>query len=183
MIDIAQNDLEPVITLKRTPEAASPTVTAAEFRDAMSSLGASVNIITSAFAGNRVGFTATAVCSVSDEPATLLFCVNNRSSSLSTLLRSEVANINTLRAEESGIADVFSGRTEITAAERFSFGDWQSTSNGCPILTSALVSFECRIIEAKLINTHLVFFASVVGVQRAQPGAALIYHGRSYKTA
>ena len=169
--------------LKQLPEAASSVVAPADFRDAMASLGAAVNIITTEFAGKRVGFTATAVCSVSDEPATLLFCVNNRSSSLPTLLRSKVANINTLRAEESGIADVFSGRTEITAADRFSVGDWQTTSNGCAMLATALVGFECRIIETKLINTHHVFFASVIGVQRAQAGAALIYHGRSYKTA
>jgi len=166
-----------------TPEAATPPVTAAEFRDAMSSLGASVNIVTSAFAGMRVGFTATAVCPVSDEPATLLFCVNNRSSSLKTLLSSRAVNINTLRAEERGIADIFSRRTENAATERFSVGKWRLASNGCPMLASALVGFECRIIEAKLINTHHVFFASVRGVQRAQPGAALIYHDRSYKMA
>jgi flavin reductase (DIM6/NTAB) family NADH-FMN oxidoreductase RutF len=159
------------------------TVPAADFREAMSSVGAAVNVITTAFAGQRVGFTATAVCSVSDDPATLLFCVNNRSNSLQTLLSSKLANINTLRAEECGIADVFSGRTATAASERFSIGDWETASNGCPMLRTALAGFECRIIEAKLVNTHHVFFACVSGVYRGQPGPALIYQNRSYKVA
>ena len=159
------------------------TVPAVDFRDAMSSVGAAVNVITTAFAGQRVGFTATAVCSVSDDPATLLFCVNNRSNSLQTLLSSKVANITTRRAEECGIADVCSGRTATLASERFSVGDWDMAANGCPMLRSALVGFECRIIEAKLVNTHHVFFAAVSGVYRGHPGPALIYQNRAYKVA
>ena len=51
------------------------------FRDAMSRLGAAVHVVTTAGAGGKSGFTATAVCSVSDTPATLLVCLNRRSNS------------------------------------------------------------------------------------------------------
>lgn len=41
------------------------------FRDAMSKLAAAVNIITTEGPAGRAGFTASAVCSVTDEPPTL----------------------------------------------------------------------------------------------------------------
>ncbi|MDG9697424.1 flavin reductase, partial [Streptomyces sp. DH17] len=40
----------------------------------MANLGAAVNVVTSAGDAGRVGFTATAVCSVSDTPPMLLVC-------------------------------------------------------------------------------------------------------------
>ena len=41
------------------------------FRDAMSCMGAAVNIITTDGPAGRAGFTASAVCSVTDTPPTL----------------------------------------------------------------------------------------------------------------
>src|SRR6266850_752518 len=49
------------------------------FREAMSRLGAAVHVITTAGPGGKTGATATAVCSVSDTPPTLLVCINRRS--------------------------------------------------------------------------------------------------------
>ena len=46
------------------------------FRDAMSCMGAAVNIITTDGPAGRAGFTASAVCSVTDTPPTLLVCLN-----------------------------------------------------------------------------------------------------------
>lgn len=50
-----------------------------QFRAAMSRLGAAVNIITTDGVAGRHGMTASAVCSVSGEPATLLGCINRAS--------------------------------------------------------------------------------------------------------
>ncbi|OZT82212.1 4-hydroxyphenylacetate 3-monooxygenase reductase subunit, partial [Vibrio sp. 03_296] len=52
-----------------------------DFRDAMSKLAAAVNIVTTGGVAGTVGITATAVCSVSDSPATVLACVNRNSAS------------------------------------------------------------------------------------------------------
>ncbi len=49
------------------------------FRDAMASLGAAVNIVTTDGTEGRCGITATAVCSVTDTPPTLMVCVNRNS--------------------------------------------------------------------------------------------------------
>src|ERR1041385_7586719 len=49
------------------------------FREAMSRLGAAVHVITTAGPGGKTGATATAACSVSDAPPTLLMCLNRKS--------------------------------------------------------------------------------------------------------
>src|SRR6185436_15849319 len=49
---------------------------AGQFKAGMRSLAGAVNIITSAHAGHRYGMTATAVCSASAEPPTVLVCIN-----------------------------------------------------------------------------------------------------------
>ncbi len=55
--------------------AETTAVTQLQFRDAMSSLAAAVNVITTDGPHGRAGFTATAVCSVTDQPPTLLVCI------------------------------------------------------------------------------------------------------------
>jgi flavin reductase len=49
------------------------------FRDAMAGLGASVNVITTDGVAGMAGCTASAVCAVTDEPPTLLVCINRAS--------------------------------------------------------------------------------------------------------
>jgi flavin reductase len=76
------------------------TVPAAVFRDAMSRLGAAVHVVTSDGPAGKIGFTATAVVSVSDQPPTLLVCLNRRSASAPVLSTNRVFCVNTLRADE-----------------------------------------------------------------------------------
>lgn len=49
------------------------------FRDAMASLSAAVNVITTAGDAGRCGITATAVCSVTDSPPSVMVCINANS--------------------------------------------------------------------------------------------------------
>jgi flavin reductase len=51
-----------------------------EFREGMAVLAGAVNIVTTDGPGGRAGLTASAVCSVTAEPPTLLVCVNRGSS-------------------------------------------------------------------------------------------------------
>lgn len=54
-------------------------VDSSEFRNAMAMLGSAVTIVTTDGPAGRFGFTASAVCSVTDSPPTLLVCVNRAS--------------------------------------------------------------------------------------------------------
>ena len=157
------------------------TIEPAQFREAMSQLGAAVHVVTTAGAAGRAGFTATAVCSVSDQPATMLVCLNRRSQATPIVDTNRVLSVNTLRAGSEALADVFAGRSKCTMDERFNTGSWSELATGSPLLGDAVVACDCRVIEIKSVATHNVVFAGVVAVRLGRPGAALVYHERAYK--
>lgn len=68
------------------------------FRQGMSNLGAAVNVITTQGAAGQAGFTASAVCSVTDTPPTLLVCLNRSASVFETFKANKVLCVNTLNA-------------------------------------------------------------------------------------
>ena len=157
------------------------TVGAALFRDAMCRLGAAVHVVTTAGPGGKTGFTATAVCSVSDAPPTLLVCLNRRSKGAPILRENKVFCVNTLGADCETVADVFAGRTGAVMAERFAAGEWTTLKTGAPMLASAVVAFDCRVIEIKAVASHNVIFGAVEDIRIGPAGPALVYHDRAYK--
>src|SRR5580700_4745781 len=118
------------------------TVDPALFREAMSRLGAAVHVITTAGPGGKAGATATAVCSVSDAPPTLLMCLNRRSQTNPAVVENGVFCINTLGHEGAEIADLFAGRTGVQGADRFAIGEWAVLATGAPVLASAVAAFD-----------------------------------------
>jgi flavin reductase (DIM6/NTAB) family NADH-FMN oxidoreductase RutF len=162
------------------PEPVS-AVEPAIFREAMSRLGAAVHVVTSAGVAGKTGFTASAVCSVTDLPAMLLVCLNRRTTSAPLLAQNGVFCVNTLGATEERIADMFAGRIKVPREDRFSIGEWITLKTGSPVLASAVVAFDCRILETKAMASHNVIFGVVEAVRLGPSGSALVYHDRAYK--
>jgi flavin reductase len=157
------------------------TVEPGAFREAMSRLGAAVHVITTAGPAGKTGATATAACSVSDAPPTLLMCLNRRSQTNPIVLENGVFCVNALGAAEAEIADLFAGRTGVMGSERFNKGEWTTLTTGSPVLTTAVVAFDCRIVEVRSVASHNVFFGAVQAVRLGPQGPALVYHERAYK--
>src|SRR6202521_255362 len=157
------------------------TVAAPLFREAMSRLGAAVHVVTTAGPGGKTGFTATAVCSVSDAPPTLLVCLSRKSQGGPMLRENKVFCVNTLGADCEALADVFAGRTGAMMAERFVAGVWSTMKSGAPVLASAVVAVDCRVLEIKAVASHNVIFGAVEDIRLGPAGPALVYHDRAYK--
>jgi flavin reductase len=152
------------------------------FRDAMSRLGAAVHVITTDGPSGKTGFTATAVCSVSDAPPTLLICLNRAATSMPILRGNGVFCVNTLRAGDEIVADTFAGRTKVAREARFDTGhQWSTLATGSPALMSAVIACDCRVIEVKAVASHDIYFGVVEAIHQGEPGPALVYHDRLYK--
>ncbi len=165
-------------TIGPEPVATAP---AQLFRDAMSRLCAAVHVVTTAGPGGKTGFTATAVCSVSDAPPTLLVCLNRRNHTSPILRQNQVFCVNTLGAECEAVADIFAGRTGAVLENRFGTGIWSTLTTGAPALAAAVVAFDCRVLEIKSMASHDVIFGVVVDVRIGPSGPGLLYHERVYK--
>jgi flavin reductase len=154
------------------------TADTSSFRSGMSRLGSAVNVVTTSSADKRYGFTASAVCSVSDTPPTLLVCINRAISCFHAFERAGHFCVNTLKPHQEDVANVFGGRTPVE--DRFGLGDWSEGITGAPVLSNASVSFECEITNAVDEATHRILFGRVIDIRESEEEATLFYCMRRY---
>jgi len=150
----------------------------AAFRNGMSRLGAAVSVVTTRSGGKRSGFTASAVCSVSDTPATLLVCINRASSCFRAFEDARHFCVNTLMPGQEDMSDLFGGKTLVE--DRFAFGEWGEGLTGVPVLADASVSFECELTNAVDEATHRILFGRVIDIRENEEQATLLYCMRRY---
>lgn len=153
-------------------------IQATDFKNAMSLLTSAVNVVTTAGMSGRYGFTASAVCSVTDTPPTLLVCMNKASSSHVHFIENKILTVNVLAAHHENISKVFSSK--MSPEERFEYGTWSELETGAPVLDDALVSFDCEIEQMQEVGTHTIFICRVVAIQKSQQDQSLVYFNRAY---
>jgi flavin reductase len=151
----------------------------ATFRDAMAGLGAAVSIITSDGGAGRAGCTASAVCGVTDEPPTLLVCINRSSRNNAAFRDNGLLCINVLSAEQKTLAAKFA-TAALSMEGRFAAAHWDTLVTGAPVLHGAVASLDCEIESATEVGTHTVFFCAVKAARTRDGCDALIYYGRNY---
>lgn len=173
---ISQSEPAPAVIADAIPAAAEDT--RVSFRDAMARLGAAVHIVTTDGPGGRAGFAATAVCSVSDNPPTLLICLNRGSSAYAAVSENGVVCVNTLSEAHAELSRLFGGKTPVE--ERFAGASWTQLPSGSAALDDALISFECRIVSKADGHTHDILICEVLDTHARSDGKALIYLNRGY---
>jgi flavin reductase len=149
-----------------------------EFRTAMARIATAVHVITTAGPGGRAGFTASAVCSVTDIPPTLLVCLNRSASVYDAFQENKMLCVNSLSRSQESLANLFGGRTPMP--ERFAAASWSRLATGSPVLEGALAAFDCRVTSTFDIGTHTVFFCQVERILRDDQVKGLIYFERRY---
>lgn len=154
-------------------------IEATDFRNAMSSLTTAVNVITTQGQAGMHGFTASAVCSVTDTPPTLLVCMNQSSRSHAHFIENKVLSVNVLSTQHEQISNAFAS-SKFTSEERFNLGAWSTLNTGSPILDDALVSFDCEIKQIQEVGTHSIFMCRVVAIKQSQQDTSLVYFNRGY---
>lgn len=153
-------------------------IEASDFKNAMSMLSTAVSVVTTAGATGHFGFTASAVCSVTDTPPTLLVCMNQSASSHGHFTENKILAVNVLASHQQALSTVFSSR--MPAEERFTHGEWASLKTGSPILVDALVSFDCEIEQMQTVGTHTIFICRVLGIEKSEHNHSLVYFNRTY---
>lgn len=148
------------------------------FRQGMANLAAAVNVITTDGVAGQAGFTASAVCSVSDSPPTLLVCLNRSASVFETFQRNKVLCVNTLAAHQVQLSNIFGGKTPMS--ERFAHGKWEHLNTLAPVLQDALVSFDCEVVQSMSVGSHDILICQVQAIQQQGEQNALLYFNRNY---
>lgn len=153
-------------------------IEATNFRNAMSLLPTAVNVVTTEGLSGAHGFTASAVCSVTDTPPTLLVCMNTTSRSHGHFVENKILSVNVLGAQHEHISNTFASK--LCSEQRFQQGTWTKLVTGSPVLVDALVSFDCEIEQVQEVGTHSVFMCRVVAIKQSEQDESLVYFNRTY---
>jgi flavin reductase (DIM6/NTAB) family NADH-FMN oxidoreductase RutF len=142
-----------------------------------------VTVITTGSLGERTGLTATAVCSLSDNPPSLVACVNRSASAYCMIKETGSFCVNLLAEDQGNIANCFAGRAGLKRESRFTVGLWTHLVTGAPALVDAVANFDCRLVNEQETNTHAIFIGLVQEVRMNKEAKPLIYVRGTFSAA
>ncbi len=152
-----------------------------QYREAMAHFAGAVHVVTTDGAAGRRGTTVIAACSASDNPPTVLVCLNRGKPENDLFAENGVFALNTLPAGMEELANGFSGLTGLTQAGRFALGRWDTIATGAPTLVDAAVVFDCEVETTFDHATHRILFGRVRGVRIGESLDPLLYYNRQYR--
>ena len=154
---------------------------ATAMREGMRRLAAGVSVLsTLGIDGQPYAMTVTSVTSVTDEPASLLVCVNKSTRIHDHLQPGRELAINVLSVKQQNVSIACS--TGEQTQSRFAIGDWHKPEGKVPLLQGAEASFSCVISELHSYGTHTVVIADITEVKVSKtPLAPLLYHNGGYQ--
>lgn len=161
-----------------TRAADAPGIDTRVFKQAMRQLAAAVTVVSTLRDGNPVGLLATAVCSVSIEPPTLLACINRSARSFAAIESSGYFCINVLEETQQASARAF---LSLEGSDRFTLFEWSTLATGAPAIKGAIATFDCVIDQAIPAETHMILIGRVVAVRAAADAAPLVYFDGNYR--
>ena len=161
-------------TMASSPRSAGPV----PFKQGMRAVVGAVTVVAvQGHEGTVAGLTATAVCSLSAEPPSLLVCVN-RSASIAPALRTEAEfSVNVLTEEQVEVAQAFGGQKPVKGTGRFVYGQWRRSERDVPLLTGARVNFECVVAEVMDYGSHHIVIGRVLEVHFGDPASKPLVYG------
>lgn len=151
-----------------------------QFRAAMARFPGAVTIVTARSAeGERRGLTATAVCSVTADPPSVLVCLNAATGTCASVEATGRFGVNLLSEAQVPLALRFAGQGGVSGADKFDEGDWDE-AEGLPILRDATVSLVCAVSQSVAAGTHRIFIGQITGIAHGD-GAALLYEQSRFR--
>lgn len=131
------------------------------FRDAMRQLARGVSSVTFGADGDRAGFTATSVTSLSSDPPSFIACIPLGLPDYSAVRRSFAFAVNLLAADQQEYSEHFAGRSELYSANRYQGGPWRPLPSGALCLANSIAAFEREIEDRVERHTHAILIGRV----------------------
>lgn len=158
-----------------------PVVDRPTFLEAMSHLPGAVALVTTGEGSARMGLTVSAVCSLSAEPPSLIACINKSASAHDTFLARKSFAVNILRPSQIDYATLFTKK----GVDRFASSEWTRRVTGAPVLSTALIAFDCTLKEAFDGSSHTILIGTVTDIMLSTTHEAecLVWHQRKYRTS
>lgn len=158
----------------------SPTPEAAELRAlflaVMRKLAATITLVTTCEEGQPHGMAATAVCSLTADPPSVLACVKRTASMHGPVTRVKWLCINLLGQQH---AELFREFTRRQGSDRFQVGQWSHGPHHLPRLDDSVGSLVCFVEKQVEFGTHTIFVGLVVSAEATLGKIPLLYQEAS----
>lgn len=155
------------------------SVDASQFKNALKLWASGVTVVTAQSEQQGLkGMTATSFSSVSVDPPQILVCLNQNTDTGAVVLEQNHFAVNILSSEQRDVSNQFAGGS--SQEERFSAVTWEAGENGAPVLTDALASLECKVVDQVLAGTHWIVIGEVQKVV-CRSGEPLLYYNGAYR--
>ena len=145
-----------------------------EYRDALGQFATGVTIVTTNGGVGPVGITANSFSSVSLDPALVLWSMSKKSERYASFCNALNFAIHVLHQEQHELAMAFA-----KSAHAFGHCNWATGEADVPLITDALVCFECRKQSVHDAGDHVIIVGAVDKVSLSK-GDPLVFAGGSF---
>ncbi|THV37607.1 flavin reductase family protein [Glycomyces buryatensis] len=146
-----------------------------EFKDMMARVPAAVAIVTAVVEGELVGLTATSVCSVSANPATLIVAIDHESRSVHAFRNADRVAVNFLSTGQEDLAELFATR----GSDKFAAAEIEFRGALPPRVLGSVAVADCRRHMSHDVADHLLLFLQVESAETGR-GAPLVWMDRGF---
>ncbi|WP_449432111.1 flavin reductase family protein [Pseudomonas putida] len=153
-----------------------------QFKEAMGRFAGAVTAITTFANEQPAGLIATAVCSLSAEPPSVIVCINKTASAHDLILNNGYFGVSLLAPAHAHVVSRFNTRK---GAERFDVEDWALGNGKAPVLHNAPVGMVCRIGNCFDGFSHTIFVGLIESISLCDPNLneCLLWKGRGLHQA
>ena len=147
------------------------------FRDALGRLATGVVFVTAAPDDEPSGLIVNSLTSVSLDPPLVSFCPSRSSLTWSRMRRAGRFGVNILgRQHES-----FAKRATPAGADRFAGLNWELGRRGMPLLTDALATLECEIVDEHPAGDHWIVVGHVDNLHISPNTDPLVFFAGAFR--
>ena len=148
----------------------------AKFRQVLGHFPTGVTVITSHDESGPMGFAVGSFASVSLDPALVLFCAGQSSSTWPRIRATGKFLVNILADDQEDVCRVFAGKS----ADKFAEIGWKHSTNGCPRINDVLATIECDIDQVVPAGDHDIVIGQVLDLDVHHEGKPLLFFRGGY---
>jgi flavin reductase (DIM6/NTAB) family NADH-FMN oxidoreductase RutF len=137
-----------------------------------------VTLVAAKGADGPAGFLGLSATHVSGNPPSMMVSIDGRTSAMRVVLEARHFAVSCVPAEAAALIDVFGGKTELKAAERFTNEDWTSLTTGAPVLKRAPAAFDCVLDDTFAYAGSTIVVGRVVDLRVTQGETVIYLRGR-----
>ncbi len=146
------------------------------FRQVLGHFCTGIVVVTASDQRGPVGLTCQSFCSVSLDPALVLFCPSRASTSWPRIKAVGHFCANILAEDQEAVGRVFATR----GADRFAGIGWKTGISGAPVLNDVLAHVDCRLEAAYDGGDHEIAIGRVVDLAMDHEGRPLLFFRGGY---